>query len=190
MLLCYILRHHPEYINIKLDQDGFADIQELASKISDKFPHGHMSKSDIIRIASDDVDGRFLINLDQTMIKARYGHSIRISQSMDPYVVVPAKLYHGTINEHMDSILKVGLLRGSRNHVHLCKTPDMAWKKAGRHKHGDPVVIEIDSLRMQNEKGPIFYKANDEIVLVEHVPAQYINTICIKGQANKTMGSD
>lgn len=176
-MLCYVLRHHPEFINIKLDRDGFVDISELADGLSVKFPQSTISEDDIIKIAREDSDGRFLLNFDNTMIKAKYGHSVQIETKLEAYALAPETLYHGTTDVYTDSICRSGLIKGSRNHVHLCKSIDTAWKKARRHRHGRPVVVEIDAAGMQSTNGSTFYKATDDIVLVDHVPVAYLKML-------------
>ena len=34
--LSYLLRHHPEYLNLKMDKAGWVSVDELLEKINDK----------------------------------------------------------------------------------------------------------------------------------------------------------
>jgi len=86
--------------------------------------------------------------------------------------VPPAVLYHGTAKRFLASILKQGLQKQNRLHVHLSHEMDTARNVGTRH--GIPVVLQVDAATMQ-EKGFIFYLSENKVWLTEEVPAQYIS---------------
>jgi putative RNA 2'-phosphotransferase len=56
---------------------------------------------------------------------------------------------HGTVERFLPSILKDGLIRGRRHHVHLSKDVETATKVGARR--GKPVILKIDAGRMHRD---------------------------------------
>jgi putative RNA 2'-phosphotransferase len=69
------------------------------------------------------------------------------------------------------SILAQGLLRRSRQHVHLSADRPTALKVGQRH--GKPVVLTIASGIMHRD-GYRFYRSENGVWLVEAVPVTYL----------------
>ena len=73
--LSLILRHKPETIGIKLDEHGWADVDELIAGISKT----HDLNMDILEeIVRTDNKQRYSFNDDKTLIRANQGHSIPV----------------------------------------------------------------------------------------------------------------
>ena len=74
--LSYILRHHPEDINIKVDKNGYVNVDELIEKINatEKYK-GEMSRERLDRIVEENNKKRYSYNEDKTKIRAVQGHS-------------------------------------------------------------------------------------------------------------------
>jgi putative RNA 2'-phosphotransferase len=113
---------------------------------------------------------RFAFSNDKTLIRASQGHSIDIDLDLTP-VEPPETLYHGTAERFVESILKTGLHKQSRQHIHLSATVETAISVGGRH--GKPVVLRIQSGKMHQE-GFKFYLSENKVWLTDSVPAQYI----------------
>lgn len=168
--LSYILRHHPEEIGIKVDKNGWVRISEL---ITQSQKHGKPLNRQIIgQVSLEGIKKRFIISEDKQYIRAGYGHSIDVDlqlRAKNP----PEKLYHGTAQKHITSILAEGIEARSRNFVHLSTTVDEAQQVGGRH--GTPQILVVQSQLMQ-VKGYDFYQSESEksIWLTKYVPPKFV----------------
>lgn len=86
-------------------------------------------------------------------------------------VIPPNVLYHGTVEAFLDSIREQGLLKRSRNHVHLSADIETA-KKVGARR-GKPVILTIHSDAMY-ESGHAFYLSANGVWLTDAVPVLFI----------------
>lgn len=167
--LSRVLRHAPEIIGLQLDEQGWADVDELIGKT-----HASGRKLDLEMlqeiVATNDKQ-RYSFSEDGTKIRANQGHSLNIDLGLSA-IEPPAVLYHGTTTRFLDSILAHGLRSGSRNHVHL--SPDHATAVAVGSRHGTPVVLQIDAAGMHRE-GHAFYLSKNNVWLTERVPPEFIS---------------
>lgn len=166
--LSYTLRHHPEKIGLTLDNKGWANVAELILKMNAENANINMEILETI-VASNDKK-RFAFNEDKTQIRASQGHSITIDLDLLP-VEPPAILYHGTAIKNMDSILANGLLKQSRQHVHLSANKETALQVGSRH--GKAIALVVNAQQMHQD-GHAFYLSDNNVWLTEHVPATYI----------------
>lgn len=162
--LSLILRHSPETVGIKLDKNGWADVDELLEKINLDFE----TLDDIVETNDKK---RFSFNEDLTKIRANQGHSINIDLELKP-IEPPHNLYHGTIANFLRSIAKEGLTKQNRQYVHLSKDTETA-KKVGMRR-GKPIILAIRAEEMY-EKGYKFYLSENGVWLTDHVPAKFIH---------------
>jgi len=164
-----VLRHQPEKIDLLLDENGWADAQELISKMN---KNGiEIDELLLEQLVADNDKQRFAFNEDHTKIRASQGHSISINLLLPP-AIPPAVLYHGTAIKNLESILKNGLQKQNRQHVHLSATMNTATAVGSRH--GKPVVLVVNTLAMQQD-GYLFYLSENKVWLTEHVPPQYLS---------------
>jgi putative RNA 2'-phosphotransferase len=77
-------------------------------------------------------------------------------------------LYHGTTGGFVASILDEGLKAMDRHHVHLSPDRETAIRVGARR--GKPVVLVVDAQRMVGA-GYTFYKSENGVWLIEHVPS-------------------
>ncbi|HUV84834.1 MAG TPA: RNA 2'-phosphotransferase, partial [Methanosarcinales archaeon] len=106
--LALILRHKPEVIDISLDDNGWADVNELISKVNLHYGVDSIDLSMIEDIVLADNKNRY--ELDGSRIRARQGHSVDIDLSLEPKSP-PESLYHGTVQKFIDAIMKDGLIK-------------------------------------------------------------------------------
>ena len=167
--LALILRHKPEAIDIKVDFNGWAFIDDIIKNASKK---GYNYTNDIINeIVTNSDKKRFSISDDKLKIRANQGHSIQVDVNL--LISQPPKLlYHGTDANNYDSIKVSGIKSMSRLHVHLSTSIKTALKVARRHGN-TPLVLSIDTLKMFND-GYEFYLSENNVWLTNHVPAKYI----------------
>jgi len=167
-LLSYILRHSPEAIKLELDENGWADVNELISKFD-----LHDQKIDFKQleyIVENNDKKRFAFNADKTKIRANQGHSISIELNLDE-AEPPAYLYHGTIEKFLPDIKAQGLQKMSRQHMHLSADKETANKVGGRR--GKPVILTVNSGEM-HRAGYKFYLSANNVWLTAVVPAKFI----------------
>jgi putative RNA 2'-phosphotransferase len=115
--LSYWLRHHPEDIGIFIAPDGWTDIKSLIDKAKVKILFDF---NELKHVVQNNDKNRFSLSEDMCRIRANQGHSIAVELNLLE-VLPPTTLYHGTPNRNVDSILKEGINRGNRHHVHLSK---------------------------------------------------------------------
>jgi putative RNA 2'-phosphotransferase len=115
---------------------------------------------------------RFEFSEDGQRIRARQGHSAEVDLGCDP-VTPPTVLYHGTAMHNLDSIFKLGLLKGQPHHVHL-STDQEAMLRVGM-RHGKP-VLSIDAAAM-HAVGLQFFLTGNNVWLTEHVPPVYLQRL-------------
>jgi len=169
-LMSLVLRHQPEAIGIQLDENGWVNVQELIQKMN---ANGNTVDMATMTMAVETNDKkRFSFNDEKTLIRANQGHSIEVELNLKP-AIPPGILYHGTADRFIKRILKEGLTKQQRRHVHLSWQMEAA--KAVGSRHGKPVILHIGANAMQ-EDGFVFYLSANNVWLVDAVPVQYITT--------------
>ncbi|MHA7058089.1 RNA 2'-phosphotransferase [Aquimarina sp. M1] len=166
--LSLILRHNPDKIGLKLDENGWADVEELIRKTNT-----HRNQLDIYilkEVVATNDKKRFAFNKDQTKIRANQGHSIQVDLKYTA-IQPPEFLYHGTVGKFREEIKKKGLLKMSRHHVHLSEERETATKVGSRR--GVPVILTVRSGEMFR-KGIEFYRSDNGVWLTETVAPEYI----------------
>jgi len=165
--MSYLLRHNPE--NLKMDSEGFVDLDELLAKLKEKFP---VNKHLILEIVEKSERKRFEIRNGK--IRALYGHSIPVTLKLREDETVKV-LYHGTTPEAAAEILKTGLKPMGRKWVHLSPTIEVA-RQIGLRRTSKPAILEIDVEKARRD-GVKFYKATDQVYLCRQIPPRYIRRI-------------
>lgn len=114
---------------------------------------------------------RFSLSEDGLKIRANQGHSVPdVELNLEP-VPPPSVLYHGTVAAFVDSIREQGLLKRSRNHVHLSADIETA-KKVGARR-GKPIILTIHAHAM-HESDHAFYLSANGVWLTDAVPMSFI----------------
>ncbi|TES81196.1 RNA 2'-phosphotransferase [Burkholderia cepacia] len=167
--LSYLLRHAPQTIGLRLDPEGWADIDELIAGIARR---GHpIDRATLETVCATNDKQRFALSDDGRRIRAVQGHSTPVVQRRYPAAQPPERLYHGTATRFLDSIRAQGLIPGARHHVHL--SPDVRTALAVGTRYGVPVILEVDAHRMHRQ-GHTFFVAENGVWLTETVPAEYL----------------
>ncbi len=104
--LSLILRHQPETIGLKLDENGWADVEELRERSAKK--KVYFSLEELDEVVETNNKKRFAFNEDKTKIRASQGHSINIDLALGA-LQPPDFLYHGTAEANISSILEKGI---------------------------------------------------------------------------------
>jgi putative RNA 2'-phosphotransferase len=166
--LSLVLRHKPEEIGVKLDNQGWVSVDELIQKCARRKQFFVLDTLKVV-VAGNDKQ-RFAFNADYTKIRASQGHSLNVDLQFAP--VEPLEyLYHGTVDKFIADIKASGLLKMNRTHVHLSKDFDTAIKVGSRR--GRPVILTVRAGQMYRD-GYAFYLSANGVWLCDHVPAKYI----------------
>lgn len=168
--LSLVLRHNPAAAKIKLDQQGYADVEQLLSGVNRA--GWKIDRDRLERIVRENNKQRYSFNEDGTKIRANQGHSLAVDVELEQQVP-PNVLYHGTASHAVDSIKAKGIVKGTRQHVHLSADVDTAHRVGSRH--GKPAILTINALAM-HEQGFVFYRSTNGVWLCDHVPWQYVTS--------------
>ena len=167
--LSLLLRHQPETIGLSLDENGWADVEELINKSKKRRMYFSLSDLEIVVVEND--KQRFSFNEDKSKIRANQGHSIKNINLEFEAIEPPENLYHGTVEKFLESIKANGLQKMSRQHVHLSEDLITATKVGSRR--GKPIILVINSGLMFCE-GYEFYKSKNGVWLTDQVPSKFI----------------
>lgn len=166
--LSLTLRHNPTAAHITLDTHGWADVQKLLDGMNQAGKH--IDLEILERIVRENDKKRYCFNEDHTKIRASQGHSVKIDLGLKAEAP-PAVLYHGTATRFLESIRKNGIVRQSRQYVHL--SADRKTAETVGSRHGTPTVLVIDATSMVKD-GFVFYRSENGIWLCEKVPWCYV----------------
>lgn len=162
--LSFLLRHDSEaFSNGLIDKHGWRKVSELVKD----HKYTKYLLDDIVKTNNKQ---RYEYNEDETLIRARQGHSINVDVNLSE-ITPPDILYHGTATRFLDSILEKGIVKGNRLYVHLSKDEETATSVGARH--GRPYVLKINAKKMY-EDGIKFYLSNNNVWLTDYVDVKYI----------------
>jgi len=166
--LSLVLRHEPQRIGIELDAAGWTPVDALLRKAS---AAGRPLTRDLLDevVASSDKQ-RFAFSPDGLRIRANQGHSVEVELDL-PAVRPPDMLFHGTASRFLPAILREGLDRRSRHHVHLTQNRQTAVSVGQRY--GEAVVLSIDAKAMFAQ-GHEFRCSANGVWLTDGVPVAFI----------------
>ena len=165
-----ILRHKPEAIGIRLDEHGWANVDELIAGIAETREFDMEMLEEIVRTDSKQ---RYSFNDDKTLIRANQGHSVSVDVELDE-LEPPAELWHGTGEKYVRFIDKQGLIPKSRLYVHLSKDSETAMQVGQRH--GKPVLYMVKAGEMYQD-GYRFYLSKNGVWLTKEVPVKYLEKL-------------
>ncbi len=166
--LSLVLRHQPEIIGLSLDDAGWADIDVLI-RLSQ--PHRPLTRALIEQVVEENSKQRFAISEDGRRIRANQGHSIDVELGLQP-LAPPTRLYHGTATRFVDAIRREGLVKRSRQQVHLSADADTATTVGARH--GKPAVLIVRAGEMA-AAGHAFFRSENGVWLTDGVPVGFID---------------
>jgi putative RNA 2'-phosphotransferase len=163
-----ILRHKPYVAGVTLDENGWADVDNLIDRINKtKYSIDIKLLNDIV---ATDGKGRYLFNDDKTKIRANQGHSINVDVQFKE-ATPPNILYHGTAERFLESIKAKGILSMNRCYVQLSQDVDTAFNVGSRH--GKAIVLVIDTAKMMSD-GYKFWLSENNVWQSNTIPWKYI----------------
>lgn len=169
--MTYILRHRPQAIGIAMDTLGWVSVEDFMQKAEWVKP---ITLAMILAEIESDEKGRFQINSNHSKMRCVQGHSVEhVILNLEAHTSQDV-LYHGTAEKNVAAIYHEGISRQKRKHVHLSDNLNTAINVGQRH--GAPVVFEIDTQAMLAD-GYKFYRAENGVILTDHVPSKYIHLL-------------
>ena len=169
--LSLVLRHKPKVIGLQLDKNGWADVEELLAKSAQN--GNSFTFQELKEVVRTNDKKRFSFDESETKIRANQGHSLNLDLELEEKTP-PKVLYHGTAERNVKTILKSGLQKMKRHHVHLSANVETA-KNVGT-RYGKPVIFEIDTKAML-EQGFKFYVSANGVWLVDKVPPKFLDIL-------------
>jgi putative RNA 2'-phosphotransferase len=169
--LSLVLRHKPQVLNIRLDEQGWVAVDDLLEKLNAK---GFSVDQKVLQyVVETNNKKRFALSDDGSKIRASQGHSLNVNLGLESSIP-PVILYHGTAEKNRDKILNEGLKKQKRQHVHLSADKETAIT-VGR-RHGKPVVFTVKAGEMHHD-GHVFFLSANGVWLTETVPADYLQLL-------------
>ncbi|WAS97554.1 RNA 2'-phosphotransferase [Nannocystis punicea] len=163
------LRHDPAGLGLELEPGGWVTVEALLAACAHK--RRPISRAQLEEVVQSSDKQRFAFDATKTKIRANQGHSVAVDLQLVP-TTPPPVLYHGTGEGTVAAILREGLLKMRRHHVHLSADAVTAHKVGARH--GRPAVLRVDAAAMA-AAGFVFYRAENGVWLVDHVPPSYLS---------------
>ena len=166
-----ILRHFPEQFEVEIDQNGWADMREMADAIRKRRVDFHWLREKHIRaIAETDEKGRY--QLEGRKIRATYAHTIDVDLSDLPSADTD-ELFYPVTEEELEIVLEQGLFPIDRNKVHLSGSVEKALE-AGKIRTENPVILRIDAAKAM-EDGVTILKAGRDVYIADEIDAKYLS---------------
>jgi putative RNA 2'-phosphotransferase len=162
------LRHAPEALGLTLEPGGWVGVDDLLAAC--ERARFRVSREELVEVVETNDKQRFSFDDTGQKVRANQGHSTPVDLQLEP-TTPPDVLYHGTAEHRAADILRDGVKRMTRHHVHLSPTPEAARKVGARH--GKPVVLRVDAAGMHRD-GIVFYCSVNGVWLVDQVPPGYL----------------
>ncbi|XP_057791803.1 uncharacterized protein LOC131008791 isoform X2 [Salvia miltiorrhiza] len=189
-LLTRILRHKASELNIYMRNDGYVKVQDLLKlnlKTMANIPLRSHTVEDIREVVRHDNKQRFslLEENGELLLRANQGHSIATveTESLLKPILSPEEVpvcVHGTYKSNLESILREGLKRMQRLHVHFSSgLPRNVEVVSGMRRDVDTLIF-LD-VRKSLEEGMKLYVSDNRVILTEGfdgvVPVKYFQKI-------------
>ncbi|KAF3332359.1 tRNA 2'-phosphotransferase 1-like protein [Carex littledalei] len=189
-LLTRILRHMASELNLNMRSDGYVRVNDLLNlniQTFAKIPLKSHTVEEVREAVRRDNKQRFsLLEEDgQLFIRANQGHTIKAVESehlLKPIMSaeeVPVCL-HGTYKRNLESILKSGLKRMERLHVHFSSGLPTDGEVVSGMRRDINILIYLD-VKKALEDGMKLYVSDNKVILTEGfdgvVPVKYFAKI-------------
>ena len=165
--LSLVLRHEPGAAGITLDENGWADVEDLLAGV--RRAGRQIDMDTLERIVRENNKQRYSFNEDHTKIRANQGHSIQVDVELKE-AAPPQYLFHGTASRFLPAIQREGIRKMDRQYVHL--SADFQTALSVGRRHGSPVVITVDAAAMARD-GVTFWLSANGVWQCEYVSPNY-----------------
>jgi 2'-phosphotransferase len=184
--LCQLLRHSGRSKGLDIRPNGYVRLHDIfkLSTVAKLSP----TVEAVRELVRDSDKQRFQLDEeapDGPLIRATQGHSM-VGISMDAlcgdriFELRPGEVCcHGTYEQHLDSILQLGLLAGGRQNVHFSVGNPGETVTSGMRQNCE-IAVYVDLPRAARDGVP-FYRSQNNVLLSDGingaVPPQYIERI-------------
>lgn len=169
--LSYHLRHDPGGLGLTLAPGGWVEVGALLAACAGRGVA--ISRAQLAEVVATSDKQRFAFDAGGEHVRANQGHSVEVDLQLTPSEP-PRWLYHGTAESTVPAILREGLLKMQRHHVHL--SADEATARTVGARRGRTVVFRVDAAGLR-AAGGTFYRAANGVWLIDHVPADYLTRL-------------
>ena len=140
------LRHAPQDIGLVLEPGGWIGVAPLLEAA--QRAHFAISRDQLEEIVRSSDKQRFAFDESGQKIRANQGHSIEVDLQFEAQFP-PAALFHGTGAQSEAVILRDGLQKMRRHHVHL--SPDIETARRVGARHGKPFIFLVNAAKMYSD---------------------------------------
>src|SRR5262245_62036593 len=137
------LRHDPAGIGLTLEEGGWVAVDALLDGC--RKSGVALSRDDLALIVSSSDKPRFSFDESRDGHRANQGHSVDVDLQLEA-ANPPSILFHGTGTGSVEAILREGLRKMRRHHVHL--SPDVETATRVGARHGRPAILIVDAVAM------------------------------------------
>lgn len=162
------LRHAPQAIGLRLDDAGWADVEELLA--ASARAGSPITRAELDAAVHAPGKRRYAFDAHGRRVRAVQGHSVAVELGYAP-VVPPPLLYHGTHPKAVEAILAAGLSPMRRRHVHL--SADVAGARQVGARRGAPVILTVDAAGLHADGQP-FYRADNGVWLTGPIAPRWL----------------
>lgn len=176
-LLSKTLRHQPSLAGLALGPGGWVAVADLLRGLRERVGVT-LTRAELDEIVANNNKQRFAYDETGTLIRASQGHSVEVDLELAE-TPPPETLYHGTGARAVAAILRQGLRKMRRHHVHL--SADIPTARKVGERHGPPVIFAVASGAMARDGVP-FYRSDNGVWLVEAVPPRFLTVMSPDGE--------
>ena len=174
-----ILRHKPQTVGLRLDEMGWADVDELIDLVSQQGIH--ISRELLEEIVGNSEEKLFIFNADKSRIRSYQEQSSKADLALVSEQP-PKHLFYCTTTRFLATMRSQGLMPGSQAHVQL--SPDELAAIQRGQRYGQSIVLTINAAEMFRAGHP-FYRSEQGLWLTETVPPWYIRFSAAKTNDSK-----
>ena len=167
------LRHTPEALGLQLQPGGWVKVDELLGACARR--NFAITREQLEEVVKQSDKQRFSFDDSRTRIRANQGHSVAVDLQLQPQSP-PNVLYHGTADHNIEGILRDGLQKRNRHHVHLSGDAETAQRVGARH--GKPLVLEVAAAQM-HVAGFVFFRSENGVWLADEVSPAYLRRVAL-----------
>jgi putative RNA 2'-phosphotransferase len=163
------LRHDPSGIGLVVESGGWVSVDALLYRC--RRVGCPISSDDLAEVVDTCDKQRFALDETGTRIRANQGHSDEVDLQLAP-IEPPSVPFHGTSEGSVSTILRNGLRKMRRHHVHL--SPDVETATRVGSRRGRPLILTVDAEAMARA-GYVSYVTANGVWLTDEVPPEFLH---------------
>jgi len=168
--LAFVLRHKPFFYKIKLDSDGFANI-DFVLKALNTTKKSDVTKEQLIEIARKYSGGIFKVDINSNKIKAKDGHSVvfnmRVPDGLSETSEVPKQLYCLVSQDDVSNLMSSGGITFANKQTLLSSNPPNPIEGMS--------ILTINSNKAKSDSVKFFLNKSKDMYFTRHLSSKYIS---------------